>query len=73
VQSYALADPGRASFVGGDQPDDLEMDTYRGPLNDNAVRITHKPSGVCVSSDDLPTSEQNHEAAMRLLQDALDA
>jgi peptide chain release factor 1 len=54
-------------------PDDLEIDTYRGPLNDNAVRITHKPSGVCVSSDDLPTSEQNHEAAMRLLQDALDA
>jgi peptide chain release factor 1 len=53
-------------------PDDLEIDTYRGPLNDYAVRIIHKPSGVCVSSEDLATREQNHEAAMRLLQDALD-
>jgi peptide chain release factor 1 len=52
-------------------PLDLEIDTYRAPLNDQAVRITHKPSGICVSSDDLPTQEQNHEAAMRLLREAL--
>lgn len=50
---------------------DLVVDTYRGPVNDRAVRITHKPSGICVSSDDLPTQEQNHNAAMRLLREAL--
>ena len=53
-------------------PRDLEIDTYRGSLNDGAVRITHKPSGICVSSEDLPTQQQNYEAALRLLQDALD-
>jgi protein subunit release factor A len=36
------------------------------------VRITHKPSGICVSSEDLPTQQQNYEAALRLLHDKLD-
>ncbi|MFN8026773.1 MAG: peptide chain release factor-like protein [Acidimicrobiia bacterium] len=52
-------------------PLDLEIDIYRGSLNDSAVRITHLPSGVCVSSDNLPTQQLNYEAAMRLLREQL--
>ena len=55
------------------QPEDLVIDVYRSPLNDRAVKITHLPSGVSVSSDDRPTREQNHAVAMQLLRAALDA
>jgi protein subunit release factor A len=53
-------------------PLDLEIDVYRSPLNDRAVRITHKPSGVSVCSDDGSTREENFGAAMKLLHEALD-
>ena len=53
-------------------PEDLVIDTYRGSVNDWAVRITHLPSGICVVSEDLPTSDENREAAMQHLKDALD-
>lgn len=53
--------------------DDLVIDTYRGRFNDCAVRITHIPSGVCVASEEGATSEENREAAMCSLRDALGA
>jgi len=54
------------------RPEDLVIDEYRSSLNDHAVRITHLPSGVSVSSDDGPTREQNYAVAMQLLREALD-
>jgi protein subunit release factor A len=50
---------------------DLVIDIYRGSANDCAVRITHLPSGICVASEDLPTTEVNQEAAMQRLRQAL--
>jgi len=50
---------------------DVEIDVDRSPTNDRAVRVTHLPSGICVASEDLPTREQNYEAAMHMLQEAL--
>ena len=54
------------------RPEDLVIDEYRSSLNDHAVRITHLPSGVSVSSDDGPTREQNYAVAMQRLREALD-
>jgi protein subunit release factor A len=51
---------------------DLVIDTYRSAVNDHAVRITHLPTGICVASETWPTREQNHEAAMHLLREALE-
>jgi protein subunit release factor B len=35
------------------------LDAYPGHLNNCAVRITHVPSGICVASEDLPTSARH--------------
>jgi arginyl-tRNA synthetase len=54
------------------EPQDLREDVYAyRDRQDGAVRVTHIPSGIVVSSDSEETQQKNRERAMALLQSKL--
>jgi protein subunit release factor A len=50
---------------------DIRIDVFRSPnsggYTDSAVRITHLPTGIVISSQNLPNFGQNKEQAMKIL------